>query len=121
MLYRPLITHYHHITACDKLLVLLMLEFVGFLFHQQDIFYVISDDALRREVPVACRHPNQSMRDYLTTIYPEYLSTAPTELVSQFIDLYEHARHKPEVFRYDRINMFCCVLLNSINNLQPTS
>lgn len=56
------------------------------------------DDALRREVPAACRHPNQSMRDYLTTIYPEYLSTAPTELVAQFIDLYEHARHKPEVF-----------------------
>lgn len=68
-----------------------------FISNDRNIFFVILDDALRREVPVACRHPNQSMRDYLTTIYPEYLSTAPTELVSQFIDLYEHARHKPEV------------------------
>ncbi|KAL4227670.1 hypothetical protein ACF0H5_013106 [Mactra antiquata] len=56
------------------------------------------DETLRSEVPAACRHPNQTMREYLTTIYPEYLSTAPSELLSQFIDLYEHARHKPEVF-----------------------
>ncbi|XP_060598345.1 protein C1orf43 homolog, partial [Ruditapes philippinarum] len=60
--------------------------------------FSVFDETLRREVSAACRHPNQTMRDYLTTIYPEYLSMAPTELVTQFIDLYEHARHKPEVF-----------------------
>lgn len=56
------------------------------------------DDVLRREVPAAVRHPSQTLRDYLTTIYPVYLSTTPPELVTQFIDLYEHARHRPEIF-----------------------
>ncbi|XP_052796634.1 protein C1orf43 homolog [Mya arenaria] len=56
------------------------------------------DECLRQDVPAACRHPKYSMRDYLTTIYPVYLSTAPPELINRFLTLYEHARHKPELF-----------------------
>ncbi|WAR00252.1 hypothetical protein MAR_024624 [Mya arenaria] len=40
------------------------------------------DECLRQDVPAACRHPKYSMRDYLTTIYPVYLSTAPPELIN---------------------------------------
>ncbi|XP_045216712.1 uncharacterized protein LOC123566557 isoform X2 [Mercenaria mercenaria] len=76
------------------------------------------DDALRREVPAACRHPNQTMRDYLTTIYPEYLSIAPTELVTQFIDLYEHARHKPEVFEESHFIKYSEMLEELVNCLE---
>lgn len=61
------------------------------------LLLILPDDVLRREVPAAVRHPSQTLRDYLTTIYPVYLSTTPPELVTQFIDLYEHARHRPEV------------------------
>lgn len=56
------------------------------------------DGTLRREYPAACRHANQTMRNYLITIYPEYLSAASPDLVNQFVALYEHARHRPEVF-----------------------
>lgn len=58
--------------------------------------FTMFDDIMKKEH--ASRHPAQTMRNYLTTIYPTYLSTAPTEVVNQFIDLYEHARHKPDIF-----------------------
>lgn len=56
------------------------------------------DDVMRQEVPTACRHASQTMRNYLATIYPVYLSTAPPQLIDHFVDMYEHARHRPEVF-----------------------
>ena len=60
-----------------------------------DLYFV--DDVMRLEVPTACRHATQTMRSYLATIYPVYLSSAPPELIDQFVDMYEHAKHRPEV------------------------
>lgn len=76
------------------------------------------DDVLRREVPVAVRHPNQTVRNYLTSIYPVYLSTAATELVSQFIELYEHARHRPEIFEEVHYVKYCQMLEELISCLE---
>lgn len=64
------------------------------------------NDVMRQEVPTACRQATQTMRNYLASIYPVYLSTAPPELVDHFVDMYEHARHRPEVFEENHYNKY---------------
>ncbi|XP_052277722.1 protein C1orf43 homolog isoform X2 [Dreissena polymorpha] len=76
------------------------------------------DDCLRLEMSNACRHPSQSVRDYLTLIYPMYLTTAPSHLVNNFINMYEHARHRPEMFGEDQFNQYESALNEIVNHLE---
>ncbi|KAL5005146.1 hypothetical protein ScPMuIL_018602 [Solemya velum] len=57
------------------------------------------DYLLKSEIPeVEVRHPSQPVHFYLLNLHSSYLSTSSTDLIQQFADSYEHARHKPGEF-----------------------
>ena len=69
------------------------------------------DEVLKDGEPESpCRHPSKSVRPYLLGLYSEYLSTTSVDLVHQFCDAYEHARHNPDEFGEDQYNNFMLLL-----------
>lgn len=57
------------------------------------------DETLKSEEPeLEGRHPNKTVRHYLLGLYPDFLGSSSTDLIHQFADAYEHARHDPTEF-----------------------
>ncbi|KAK3602117.1 hypothetical protein CHS0354_023096 [Potamilus streckersoni] len=77
------------------------------------------DEVLKSEnVNTRGRHPSQTVRNYLLTLYPQYLQTAPADLIHHFADAYEHARHGPKVFGKQQYNKYMEMLEELILNLK---
>ncbi|XP_048736825.2 protein C1orf43 homolog [Ostrea edulis] len=64
------------------------------------------------------RHPNTRVRLYLTRLGNTYLSTCPVDLINEFCDTYEHARHSPEIFGENEYNNFVRLLNHLLHSLK---
>lgn len=87
------------ITVCRVVFVYLTVLFNGSYF---------TDYVLESEIPeFKGRHPSQSVHYYLLSLHSSYLSTSSTELIQEFADTYEHARHDPAVSCNEDIIFTC--------------
>lgn len=64
------------------------------------------------------RHPNTRVRWYLTGLKKSYLTTCPLEVINEFSDAYEHARHSPEIFGESEYNHYMKLLNQLIDSLK---
>ncbi|XP_061174164.1 protein C1orf43 homolog [Saccostrea echinata] len=64
------------------------------------------------------RHPNTRVRWYLTGLKKSCLSTCPLEVINEFSDAYEHARHSPEIFGESEYDHYMKLLNQLIDNLK---
>ena len=77
------------------------------------------DEVFQTEMPSAeVRHPNKTVRQYLLDLYPDYLSTPSTDLIHQFADAYDHARHNPDEFKEAQYNHYVHLLEELITCLK---
>lgn len=64
------------------------------------------------------RHPNTRVRWYLTGLSKTYLCTCPLDLINDFCDAYEHARHSPEMFGENEYNNYMKLLTRLLDSLK---
>ncbi|KAK3097035.1 hypothetical protein FSP39_005775 [Pinctada imbricata] len=56
------------------------------------------------------KHPSQSIRQYLIGLCHELLKSSSLDIVNQFCDAYEHARHDPDEFGETQYNRYIQLL-----------